>query len=136
MRGFGGGGWKEFGLRHNLKGNWGWYLLSLLVYTASITLTLGLDVIFGAVSFKGLLTKGFSALLIAISTAFAGSLIKNIAEEFSWRGYLTPHFEALGLGSFSNHMLTGLIWGLWHVPVWLFYSCSARISSVSTAAWV
>jgi len=120
LRGFGKDGWKDFGLKLNLKGNWGWYLLALLVYPATIILTLGLGAVFGAVSFDGLLTKGFGALLAAISTAFVGSLVKNIAEEFSWRGYLTPRFKALGFGNFPNHMLTGLIWGLWHVPYWLF----------------
>ncbi len=120
LRGFGKDGWKDFGLRLNLKGNRGWYALALLVYPASILLTLGLGAVFGAVSFEGLRTQGFGALLAAIAIGFAGSLLKNVGEEFAWRGYLTPRFKALGLGNFPNHMLTGVIWGLWHVPYWLF----------------
>lgn len=120
LRGFGGDGWKDFGLRLNLKGNWGWYAFALLVYPASILLTLGLGAIFGAVSFEGLRTQGFGVLLAATGLGFAMSLLKNIGEEFAWRGYLTPRFKALSLGNFTNHMLTGLIWGLWHVPYWLF----------------
>ena len=120
LRGFGGDGWKDFGLRLNLKGNWGWYALSLLIYPASILLTLILGAVFGTVSFDGLASKGVGALLAAIGVGFASSLLKNIAEEFAWRGYLTPRFKALGLGNFTNHMLTGAIWGLWHVPYWMF----------------
>jgi membrane protease YdiL (CAAX protease family) len=120
LRGFGGDGWKDFGLRLNLKGNWGWYLLALLMYPASILLTLGLGTVFGTVSFEGLRSQGFGALLTVLGIGFVGSLLKNIGEEFAWRGYLTPRFKALGLGNFTNHMLTAVIWGLWHVPYWLF----------------
>ena len=120
LRGFGGDGWKDFGLRLNLKGNWGWYLIALLMYPASILLTLGLGAIFGTVSFDGLRSQGFGASLTVIGIGFASSLLKNIGEEFAWRGYLTPRFKALSLGNFTNHMLTGAIWGLWHVPYWLF----------------
>jgi membrane protease YdiL (CAAX protease family) len=120
LRGFGKDGWKDFGLRLNLRGNWGWYALALLAYPASILLTLGLGAVFGAVSFEGFRAQGIGALLASIGVGFAGSLLKNIGEEFAWRGYLTPRFKALGLGDFPNHMLTGLIWGLWHIPYWLF----------------
>jgi membrane protease YdiL (CAAX protease family) len=132
LRGLGGDGWKDFGLRLNLKGNWGWYLLSLLMYPASILLTLGLGAVFGAVSFDGLRSQGFGALLSAIGLGFAMSLMKNIGEEFAWRGYLTPRFKALGLGDFANHMLTGVIWGLWHVPYWLFMLRPAIINEYSS----
>jgi len=47
LRGFGKDGWKDFGLRLNLKGNLGWYALALLVYPLTIFLTLGLGAIFG-----------------------------------------------------------------------------------------
>ena len=131
LRGFGGDGWKDFGLRLNLKGNWGWYLLALLMYPAATLLTLGLGAVFGSVSFEGLRSQGFGALLSVIGLGFAMSLMKNIGEEFSWRGYLTPRFKALGLGDFANHMLTGLIWGLWHVPYWLFILGPAIINEYS-----
>ena len=120
LRGFGKDGWKDFGLKLNLKGNWVWYLLALLAYPAAIIRTLGLGTVFDVISFEGLREQGFGTLLAVIGLGFAGSLLKNIAEEFSWRGYLTPRLKALGLSNFANHILTGVIWGLWHVPYWLF----------------
>ena len=132
LRGFGKDGWKDFGLRLNLKGNWGWYLLALLMYSAATLLTLGLGAVFGSVSFEGLRTQGFGALLSVIGLGFAMSLMKNIGEEFAWRGYLTPRFKALGLGNFANHMLTGAIWGLWHIPYWLFMLGPAIINEYSS----
>ena len=132
LRGFGKDGWKDFGLRLNLKGNWGWYLLALLMYPAATLLTLGLGAVFGSVSFEGLRSQGFGALLSVIGLGFAMSLMKNIGEEFAWRGYLTPRFKALGLGNFANHMLTGAIWGLWHIPYWLFMLGPAIINEYSS----
>jgi membrane protease YdiL (CAAX protease family) len=55
--------------------------------------------------------------LAAVATV--SSLVKNLFEEFAWRGYLTPRFQALQLNPFVNHLLTGLIWAAWHLPYWL-----------------
>ena len=58
LRGFGKDGWKDFGLRLNLKGNWGWYAFALLIYPVSISLALILGAMFGAVSFDALHRQG------------------------------------------------------------------------------
>ncbi|MGI9612499.1 MAG: CPBP family glutamic-type intramembrane protease [Acidimicrobiales bacterium] len=39
-----------------------------------------------------------------------------IAEEFGWRGYLTPRLQAAGVGRLANHVIVGVIWGAWHLP--------------------
>ena len=127
LRGFGGDGWSDFGLRLNLKGNWGWYALSILIYPVTIAFSLGLSFLFGALS-QG---RSFSELIPIFLVGIVGSLIKNIGEEFAWRGYLTPRFKALGLADFTNHMLTAVIWGLWHIPYWIFFLGEGVIASYS-----
>jgi membrane protease YdiL (CAAX protease family) len=117
LRRFGGDGWSDFGLRLNLKGNWGWYALAVLICPMTIAITLGLSALFGASSHE----RSFFELLPIFLVGIAASLIKNIGEEFAWRGYLTPRLKALGLGDFPNHMLTALIWGAWHIPYWIFF---------------
>ena len=52
-----------------------------------------------------------------------------LAEEFGWRGYLLPRFEAR-LPTWAAGLLIGPIWGLWHLP--LFYD--SVFSSVASAA--
>jgi membrane protease YdiL (CAAX protease family) len=121
LRSVGKDGWSDFGLRFNFKGNLGWYLFAFLLYPITIAVTLLLGGLFGVVSFDGLASKGFSALVQVIIVGLAASLIKNIFEEFAWRGYLTPRFQALGLSNIQNHLLTGVIWALWHVPYWLYF---------------
>lgn len=127
LRGFGGDGWSDFGLRLNLKGNWGWYVLSILIYPVTIAISLGLSLLLGASS----LERPLADLLPIFVVGIVGSLIKNIGEEFAWRGYLTPRFKALGLGDFANHMLTAVIWGLWHIPYWVFFLGEGIITSYS-----
>ncbi|NOH04384.1 MAG: CPBP family intramembrane metalloprotease [Chloroflexi bacterium] len=76
--------------------------------------------------------RTFAEFLPIFGLGLAASLVKNIGEEFAWRGYLTPRFKAAGLGSFANHMLTGLIWGLWHIPYWLFFLGADIIESYTS----
>lgn len=57
-------------------------------------------------------------VLIFIIYIFVMFLIGGGQEEFGWRGYiLEPLQEKLGLIKAS--LLIGLIWGLWHYPLWL-----------------
>jgi membrane protease YdiL (CAAX protease family) len=128
LRGFGKDGWGDFGLKLNLRGNGIWYTLSFLIYPLTITLTIMLGAATGALSIHGT----FSELLPIIGIGLASSFIKNIFEEFAWRGYLTPRFKAVGLNNFTNHMLTALIWGMWHIPYWIFFLGKDVINSYTS----
>lgn len=121
LRAFGGDGWKDFGFKLNFKEGWIWYLFALLIIPIVTILPLGLGALFGAVSFSGFAQKGFSAFLPLVLAGFAGAMIKNIFEEFAWRGYLTPRFETVKLHPFANSTLTGFVWAAWHVPYYLYF---------------
>ncbi len=128
LRWFGGDGWADAGFKLNLRGNGLWYSLSILLYPVTILLTLGLGAATGAVTFL----RPFAEFLPVFGIGIASALIKNIGEEFAWRGYLTPRFKALGLSRFANHMLTGFIWGTWHIPYWIFFLGSDIIGQYSS----
>ena len=121
LRTFGGDGWKDFGLGFNLKKGWYWYLVPLLIIPLVTLVTLGVAAVFGAVSFEGFTAQGFGAFLSAVGVGLTTVMVKNIFEEFTWRGYLTPRLEALGVHPFLNALLTGLIWAAWHVPYYLYF---------------
>ena len=121
LRAFGKDGWKDFGLRPHFKDSWIWYLVALLVAPLVVAVTLGLGKLSGAVSLAGFAELGFVSLPPLIAAAFGGAVVKNIFEEFAWRGYLTPRFEALKMHPFLNSLLTGLIWAGWHIPYYLYY---------------
>jgi membrane protease YdiL (CAAX protease family) len=121
LRSLGKDGWKDFGLRPNIKGGWIWYPAALLIIPLVVLATLGLGKMFGAVSLSGFSRMGFNALTPLMAAAFGGAAVKNIFEEFAWRGYLTPRFEALGVHPFLSSLLTGFIWAGWHIPYYLYY---------------
>lgn len=39
---------------------------------------------------------------------------------FAWRGYLTPRLDSLRIGDGLLYLIVGLVWGLWHLPYYLF----------------
>lgn len=121
LRSLGGDGWKDFGFKLNFRESWIWYLVALLIVPLITIITLGLGVFFGAVSLTGFAQKGFYAFLPLMFTVFMTVMVKNIFEEFAWRGYLTPRFEAIKMHPFVNSILTGFIWAGWHVPYYLYF---------------
>ncbi|MDH5541406.1 MAG: CPBP family intramembrane metalloprotease [Nitrospinota bacterium] len=64
----------------------------------------------------------FAPQEVIIAAVFAASLltgpilnfIPSFGEEYGWRGYLLP--KLLPLGEWRALVLSGFIWGLWHVP--------------------
>jgi len=48
--------------------------------------------------------------------ALSAMFVKNIFEEFAWRGYLAPKLFSLGINRFVAHIGVGVIWALWHIP--------------------
>jgi membrane protease YdiL (CAAX protease family) len=97
LRAVGGDGWKDFGLLPNLKSGWMWYLAALFLTPLVTLVTLALGAVSGAISLSGFSEQGFGAYLHLVGGVFVAVLVKNIFEEFAWRGYLTPRFEALKL---------------------------------------
>ena len=119
LRIFGGDGWSDFGLRPNFKGNGFWWLVSTLVFPVVITLTVLLGVLLGGLEIDGNMSSVFVAALVP---GFISALIKNIFEEFSWRGYLAPKVYSLNMNIWLSHAIVGLVWGAWHLPfVFVFW---------------
>lgn len=60
-----------------------------------------------------------SMMIVAVLTAsiFVSPIVNfipSLGEEFGWRGYLLP--KLLPLGEVKALLLSGFIWGLWHLP--------------------
>lgn len=121
LRAFGGDGWADFGLGLKLKTAWRWYLLTLAIVLVVMLVPLGLALLFGAAALAGFAAQGPAAFLSLVGVAFVSSAVKNIFEEFAWRGYLAPRFAALNLHPFLNALFTGFIWAGWHLPYYLYY---------------
>jgi membrane protease YdiL (CAAX protease family) len=63
-----------------------------------------------------------SAFAAALLPGLITALIKNIFEEFAWRGYLAPKVYSLKINIWLSHAIVGLVWGAWHLPfVFVFW---------------
>lgn len=129
LRAVGGDGWADFGLRPNLKSSWKWYLVAIILapLVTIIVFSVAVGSLSGGIDFSGFTRQGWEAYLPLVGTVFVGVMVKNLFEEFAWRGYLTPRFEALRLHPFLNALLTGLIWAGWHVPYYLYFLNRAEL---------
>lgn len=137
LRALGGDGWRDAGLRPHLRAGWRWYAMAFLLFPLVSLLLFGLGPLVGAFSWAEFAARGgLGAFASLVGVAFLSSFVKNIFEEFAWRGYLTPRFAALGLPPLLNHLLTGLIWAGWHLPYWLFIVDVQAFTSLSTPAFV
>jgi membrane protease YdiL (CAAX protease family) len=64
----------------------------------------------------------FSAFVAALLTGLISAMIKNVFEEFAWRGYLAPKLYSLHMNIWLSHAIVGLVWGAWHLPfVFVFW---------------
>jgi membrane protease YdiL (CAAX protease family) len=134
LRAIGGDGWKDSGFGLNLISGWKWYLIGILVYPLAALLTFGLSALLGIVSADGFAMQGFGAYLSVAGTMFVGSLMKNIFEEFAWRGYLTPRLEAAKIHPLINHFIVSLLWMTWHLPYYYYYLYRALLESALTTS--
>ena len=134
LRAIGGDGWKDSGFGLNLISGWKWYLIGILVYPLAALLTFGLGALLGIVSADGFAAQGFGVYLSVAGTMFVGSLMKNIFEEFAWRGYLTPRLEAAKIHPLMNHFIVSLLWMTWHLPYYYYYLDRALLESALTTS--
>lgn len=119
LRLFGGDGWADLGLRLNFKGNRFWWLVSILVFPVSIMVTLLFGYLFGVLTLD---VNRFGGVAAMLSILLISSLVKNIFEEFAWRGYLAPKVYSLNKNIWLSHAFVGLVWGVWHLPfVYVFW---------------
>jgi len=129
LRGFAGDGWSDMGIKPLLRTNTKWYLVSLLIFPVLTVLAVGVGVATGWITMARFDYNVFwSAFLLSLLPNF----FKNIPEEFVWRGYLTPKLVSLKMGDFGIYLTVGLIWGVWHIPYYLYFLDQNSLNLFST----
>lgn len=121
------GSWKDVGFKLNLKGNMKWYLTSVLIFpvVTAIILVIGATtkwIDLSALNLKVLVGVFLGTLII--------NFIKNIFEETVWRGFLTSQLIKLNLKDWKLYLIVGSVWGIWHVPYYLFFLSGTDMQAV------
>lgn len=97
---------------------WRMYLVALLAFPVVTAITAGMAGAIGQVDASGL---KWESLLPVVATGVGAGLIKNLFEEAVWRGWFTGEFDAKLTPDWVVYLGVGAIWGLWHVPYYLFF---------------
>jgi len=121
LRAFGGDGWKDAGFGLNLPSGWMWYLAAILIYPLTALVTFSIASVLRAVSTDGFVAHGLGTYATAAGIIFFSSLMKNVFEEFAWRGYLTPRLDAAKVRPMLNHLMVGILWWSWHLPYYYYF---------------
>ena len=118
LRFFFGDGWKDTGLKLNLKGNVKWYFISLLIFPVVTIFILAIGKLSGWINFYNF---EINAYLAIFTSTLLVNFVKNIFEESVWRGYLTAKLLLLKAKDGWIYMIVGGVWGIWHLPYYLFF---------------
>ena len=74
-------------------------------------------------------------LIIITIAAFFWYLIPAFGEELGWRGFLQEHMNDR-FGWLVTSLLIGVIWAVWHLPLWMIDSPHAQIAPLLFASHV
>ncbi|GIN93747.1 CAAX amino protease [Siminovitchia terrae] len=110
--------WKDIGVRPNVKGNLKWYGAAIAIYPVMTVIIVGLALLFNSASISAV---ELNSILSLIGVSIAGNFIKNIFEEFAWRGYLTPKLIEFKLNDWMLYLVSGLVWALWHAAYYMVF---------------
>ncbi len=117
-------GWRALGLERAGWESWGLALLGpLLVMSCTYAIVWSTGI--GRLTLTS--DQGVIDFLLNLVISLIVTALLALAEEIGWRGYLLPHL--LPLGRMKALLISGLLHGLWHLPLMLltpFYHASGN----------
>lgn len=125
--------WSTFGIKPHFKGNTRWYLIAIFLFPIITLICITIGLALHGIKFHFNDLDAIPGLLIG---GLIGSFVKNIFEEFSWRGNLVPFLEKAKLNDFVLYLVSGTIWGLWHVAYYLVFLPDSYFVQTSRPAMV
>lgn len=102
----------------HIKTGWKGYAVAIFIYPVITIITILLVACLGCVDISMI---SWITFISGAVTSLVGSFIKNIFEEFAWRGYLTPRLLERGRNDWMVYGISGLVWGLWHTAYYMVF---------------
>ena len=113
-----------------------WFGIAAVLYPAITVVAVGTGLATGMAALSAPASPGKPAYLNAFLMIFAIQVVKNVIEEFIFRGYGTRTAMALGLrGAATPHLLVGAVWALWHLPLYLMWTSEADLRLITSLPW-
>jgi len=113
-----------------------WFAFAGLLLPVTISVTVLLGVALGLATFRITPMPGKPSLFVAIVAGLGFLVLKNVAEEFIFRGYGTRTAMATGLRGVAPHVLVGLVWALWHLPLYMVWTSASDRHLVTSLSWL
>ena len=135
LRTFTGDGWQDAGFRVALQHHAIWYPFSLVLFPFCAALTVAIGLLTGLTAVPDYSPAMPALFLKAVFLGLIPSFVKNIFEEFAWRGYLAPRITSLGINDLAGHALVGLVWAAWHIPYYLFFLDRASFTAFTSLSF-
>ncbi|GIH93182.1 hypothetical protein Psi01_38120 [Planobispora siamensis] len=121
-------------LRFPDRARWFGFAVALSPVTTAVAVTAA--VVTGVAAFSPTPAAGAPPFPEAFATTLGFLLVKNLLEEFIFRGYGTRTAMALGLrGAITPHLLVGLVWGLWHLPLYTVWMSQEDFRQSTSLPW-
>ncbi|GII05296.1 hypothetical protein Pta02_73040 [Planobispora takensis] len=120
-------------LRFADRARWFGFAAGLSPVTTAVAVAAA--VVTGLATFSGTPLAGKPPFAEAFVTTLGFLLVKNLLEEFIFRGYGTRTAMALGLRGIAPHLLVGLVWGLWHLPLYAVWMSPADFRQSTSLPW-
>ncbi len=111
-----------------------WWMAAILVVPGLTVLALvinvyGLQNAIAPTSILGQYLESMGAGGFALLFPFllaTGMISSPLLEEFGWRGFALPRLQR-STSALSSSVLLGLVWGVWHLPIWLAYGSNIPV---------
>lgn len=109
---------KQIGARPHFKNNMKWYAVAALVFPGIMLVCIIVAKLTGALIVKA---TAFDTLFALVLTTFLVNCVRNIFEEFAWRGCLVPFLEKTRMNDWFLYLVSGFVWGMWHFTYYMFF---------------
>lgn len=109
--------WSTAGLKLKFSGGKKWYLLSFFLPLVMISFVIGLSFFSDSVTLIDSFGSDLPGILGMSAGLFLAFSVAAIGEEFGWRGYLEPSLYRVNKSLIVNHVIVGIIWFTWHLPL-------------------
>lgn len=121
-------GWKNSGFAFHFRKNKKFYLFGFLVYPIVTIIVLLLGKMTGGIKFADM-NIGISAYVGIFLAQIAIQFVKNLFEEFVWRGYLTNQLLKLNFSDIKLYLIIGFVWWIWHLPYIMIFLSESEIQN-------
>lgn len=109
-----------------------WFAFAAGLFPVATAVIVAAATVTGVATFSAEPAAGKPSFLAAFAGVLGFLVVKNVLEEFIFRGYGTRTAAALGLRGIGGHLLVGLVWALWHAPLYLVWMSPADLDLVTS----